>query len=169
MKVLETDRLILRWQTVDDAPFIRTLLNDPSWLQFIGDRGVKTEEDARAYILNSSIDAYNRLGFGFYLTELKEGNTPIGMCGLIKRETLEDVDIGYALLPEYWGKGYAFEAASAVLTYGKDTLSLKRIVAITAEDNHASARLLEKLGLHLEGRVQLGENSEKLKLFAIDF
>ncbi|MGG1660262.1 GNAT family N-acetyltransferase [Brevibacillus sp. NRS-1366] len=169
MNVLETDRLILRWQTVDDAPFILTLLNDPSWLQFIGDRGVRTEEDARNYILNVSIDMYNRLGFGFFLTELKGGNVPIGICGLVKRETLEDVDIGYAFLPNYRGKGYAYEAASAVLSYGKETISLRRIVAITTEDNHASSKLLERLGLQLEGIVQLGSDPEKLKLFAINF
>ncbi|MFP3393197.1 GNAT family N-acetyltransferase [Brevibacillus sp. SIMBA_040] len=169
MKVIETDRLVLRWQTLEDAPFILTLVNDPSWLQFIGDRGVHTEEDARRYIENSAIAYYLRDGFGFYLTELKEGNVPIGICGMIKRDTLEDVDIGFAFLPDYRGKGYAYEAASAVLDYARDVVGLKRIVAITDQDNHASGRLLEKIGLHEEGTIQLGNNPEELKLFAINF
>ncbi|WP_312116834.1 GNAT family N-acetyltransferase [Brevibacillus reuszeri] len=169
MKVLETDRLILRWQTVEDAPFILSLVNDPAWLQFIGDRGVRTVEDARNYIVNSAISYYERYGFGFYLTEIKEGNVPIGICGMIKRDTLEDVDIGFAFLPDYRGKGYGYEAASAVLSYARDVVGLKRLVAITDQDNHASGRLLEKIGLHVEGTIQLGNNPEELKLFAIDF
>ena len=169
VKVIETDRLVLRWQTLEDALFILTLVNDPSWLQFIGDRGVRTEEDARRYIENSAIAYYQRDGFGFYLTELKEGNMPIGICGMIKRDTLEDVDIGFAFLPDYRGKGYAYEAASAVLAYARDVVGLKRIVAITDKDNHASGRLLEKIGLHEEGTIQLGNNPEELKMFSIDF
>ncbi|GIO07157.1 alanine acetyltransferase [Brevibacillus reuszeri] len=169
VKVIETDRLVLRWQTLEDAPFILTLVNDPSWLQFIGDRGVRTEEDARRYIENSALAYYQRDGFGFYLTELKEGNVPIGICGMIKRDTLEDVDIGFAFLPDYRSKGYAFEAASAVLAYARDVVGLKRIVAITDQDNHASGRLLEKIGLREEGTIQLGNNPEELRLFAINF
>ncbi|GED66423.1 alanine acetyltransferase [Brevibacillus reuszeri] len=169
MKVLETDRLILRWQTVEDAPFILSLVNDPAWLQFIGDRGVRTVEDARNYIVNSAISYYERYGFGFYLTEIKEGNVPIGICGMIKRDTLEDVDIGFAFLPDYRGMGYGYEAASAVLSYARDVVGLKRLVAITDQDNHASGRLLEKIGLHVEGTIQLGNNPEESKLFAIDF
>jgi len=165
LKVLETDRLILRWVSLEDAEFILGLLNEPSWLQFIGDKGVRTVEDARAYVLKGPVDMYSRLGFGLYLVELKESVLPIGMCGLIKRDTLEDVDIGFAFLPAYWGKGYAYEAAAAVLAYGEKVLGLNRIVAITSLDNDRSAKLLEKLGLRFEKVLKLAPGSEEVKLF----
>ncbi len=168
MKVLETDRLILRRLSPDDAAFIFELLNDPSWLQFIGDFGVRTLEDARNYILKGPIAMYARRGFGLYLTELKESHVPIGLCGLIKRDSLEDVDIGFAFLPRFRAKGYAYESASAVISYGKHVLGLKRIVAITSPDNQSSAKLLEKLGLQFERLIQLPQDPEELKLFAID-
>ncbi|MGH9854479.1 MAG: GNAT family N-acetyltransferase [Blastocatellia bacterium] len=168
MKVLETDRLILRWLSTDDAVFILKLLNEPSFLRFIGDKGVRTLEDARNYILNGPVEMYNRLGFGLYLTELKEDGAPIGICGLIKRDGLEDVDIGFAFLPGFWAKGYAYEAASAVMAYGKDILRIRRIVAITSPDNYASAKLLEKLGLRFERMILLSEGAEEVRLFVSD-
>lgn len=168
MIVLETERLILRHQKIEDAGFILELLNDPSWIQYIGDRGVRTIDDARDYILKGALDMYARLGFGFYLTELKEGGIPIGICGLVKRDFLEDVDIGFALLPRFWGKGYAFEAASAVMSYAQCVLVQKRIVAITSEDNTASAKLLEKLGLHFEGMIRYADTDEEVRLFVIN-
>lgn len=167
MKVLETDRLILRHQTLEDAAFILELVNDPSWIRYIGDRGVRTLEDAQGYI-QKSIDMYEHLGFGFYLTELKDAGIPLGICGLVKRDTLEDIDIGFAFLPRYWGKGYAYEAASAVMTYATATLGLSRIVAINTPDNDASAKLLEKLGLTYINTVQLAGSDEELRLFAVD-
>ena len=166
MKVLETDRLILRRLTVDDGEFILELLNDPSWLRFIGDRGVRTLDDARDYILKSLVAMYERLGFGLYLTELKSEGVPIGICGLIKRDSLEDVDIGFAFLPEFRGQGYAYESASAVMAYGKGSFGLNRIVAITAPDNDGSARLLEKLGFNFERMVKLSDDSAEVSLFA---
>jgi RimJ/RimL family protein N-acetyltransferase len=132
LKVLETDRLNLRWLSIDDAEFILELLNEPSFLRFIGDKGVRTLDDARDYILNGPVDMYTRLGFGLYLTELKESGVPIGLCGLIKRDGLEDVDIGFAFLPKFWARGYAYESADAVMAYGKTVLGLNRIVAITS-------------------------------------
>ncbi len=165
MKVLETDRLIIRWLTVEDAAFIFELVNDPAWLRFIGDRGVRTLEDARNYILKGPVDMYGRLGFGLYLTELKGEGTPIGMCGLIKRDSLKDVDIGFAFLPNFRGQGYAYEAASAVLAYGKNTLGLERIVAIVSPGNDSSIKLLGKLGLQFEQMVVLSGRDE-VKLFA---
>ncbi len=168
MKVLETDRLMLRWLSTEDAAFILGLLNEPSWLQFIGDKGVRTLEDARNYILTGPGAMYARLGFGLYLVELKEGGAPIGMCGLIKRDFLDDVDVGYAFLPAYWGQGYAYEAASAVTAYGAEVLGLKRIVAITTLDNHRSARLLEKLGLRFERMVKFPGEDQEIRLFAVD-
>lgn len=168
MNVLETERLRIRWLSLEDAEFILELLNDAAWLQFIGDFGVRTLEDARAYLVRSPIAMYTHLGFGLYLAELKEGNVPIGMCGLIKRDFLEDVDIGFAFLPDFRKQGYAYEAAVAVLAYGKETLGLKRIVAITSLDNQASGRLLEKLGLHFERVIPYPSDGEEVKLFAID-
>jgi RimJ/RimL family protein N-acetyltransferase len=166
LKVLETDRLILRGLSINDAEFILELLNDPSWLQFIGDKGVRTLDDARDYILKGPVEMYARLGFGLYLTELKEGGVPIGICGLIKRDSLEDVDIGFAFLPRFWAKGYAYESASAVMGYGKHVLGLKRIVAITSPDNHSSAKLLEKLGLQFERMMKLSNDAQEVRLFA---
>lgn len=166
MKILETERLTLRLQTTNDAEFILELLNDPSWFQFIGDRGVRTIEEARSYILNGPVRMYEQFGFCLYLVERKEDHIPIGICGLVNRDSLDDIDIGFAFLPKYWGKGYAYEAASAVMTYAKDTLALKRIVAITTQDNHASAKLLEKIGLKFERLVRLPNDDEELRLFA---
>ncbi len=166
MNIIETDRLILRKPTTDDAEFILDLLNQPSFIQFIGDRGVRTLDDARNYLLKRLIDSYERFGFGLYLTLLKEGNIPIGICGLVKRETLEHVDIGFAFLPQFWLKGYAFESASAVLAYAKTTLGIKYIVGIATPDNHGSIRVLEKIGLKFEKMVKLSEDDVELKLFS---
>lgn len=165
MKVLETDRLIIRRLTVEDAAFIFELVNDPSWLRYIGDRGVRTLEDARNYILKGPVEMYGRLGFGLYLTELKGKGAPIGMCGLLKRDSLKDVDIGFAFLPGFRGQGYAYEAASAVLAYGKHTLGLERIVAIVSPGNDSSIKLLGKLGFQFEQMLTLSGRDE-VKLFA---
>jgi RimJ/RimL family protein N-acetyltransferase len=168
MKVLETDRLVLRRMSVDDAEFELRLLNEPSFLRFIGDRGVRTLEDARAYILKGPVDMYDRLGFGLYLAELKEEGVPIGICGLVKRDFLADVDIGFAFLPEFWGQGYASEAASAVMEYAKGALGLKRIVAITNPENHSSIRLLEKLGLKFDRMIRATADGPEIRLFVWD-
>lgn len=113
MKVIETERLILRLLSIDDAALILKLLDDSSWLRFIGDKDVRTLEDARNYILNGPKEMYSRLGFGLYITELKNEWIPIGICGLIKRDSLEDVDIGFSFLSEFQSKGYGYEVASA--------------------------------------------------------
>ncbi|HEX4498507.1 MAG TPA: GNAT family N-acetyltransferase [Thermoanaerobaculia bacterium] len=166
MTVAETERLTLRRLTAEDAPFMLALLNEPSFLRFIGDRKVRTLEDARSYILKGPAEMYERHGHGLYLTSLKPEGTPIGMCGLIKRDGLDDVDIGFAFLPGFWGKGYAFEAASAVLAYGQAGLALRRIVAITAPDNQSSIRLLERIGLKFERLIRLNGEGPELNLFA---
>lgn len=166
MKVLETERLILRRMTVEDGEFMLELLNDPSWLRFIGDRGVRTIDAARDYILKSLVAMYERLGFGLYLTELKGEGIPVGICGLIKRDALEDVDIGFAFLPKFRGKGYAYESASAVMAYGKRNFGLNRLAAITSPDNYDSARLLEKLGFNFERMIKLSDDGAEVSLFA---
>jgi len=165
MKILETDRLVLRRLAVENAEFIFDLLNQPSFLEFIGDKGVRTIDDARNYILTGPIASYERFGFGLYLTELRSTETPIGICGLLKRETLDDVDVGFAFLPQYWRQGYAFESAAAVLTYGRDVLGLDRIVAITSPDNEASIKTLNKLGLKFERMIRLSADAPEVKLF----
>lgn len=168
MIVLETERLYLRFQTKDDAAFILELVTDPAWLQFIGDRGVRTLEDARSYIANGAIRSYEKDGYGFFLVERKEDHAPLGICGLVKRDGLEDVDIGFAFLPAYRSMGYAHEAATAVMQYATQTVGLTRVVAITTQDNHASGRLLEKLGLRFERLIQMPNDPEVLKLFIYD-
>jgi RimJ/RimL family protein N-acetyltransferase len=165
MKVLETERLILRWLTVDDGEFILELLNEPSWLRFIGDKDVRTLDAARDYISKSFVAMYERLGFGLYLTELKGEGTPIGICGLIKRDSLKDVDIGFAFLPKFWGKGYAYESASAVMAYGKKTFGINRLAAITSPDNYDSARLLEKLGFNFERMIKPSDEGAEISLY----
>ena len=168
MKILETDRLILRQLSTEDAAFILELVNEPSFIQNIGDRGVRTLEDARVYILRVAISSYEKNGFGLYLVELKDSGQSIGMCGLIKRAELENVDIGYAFLPRFWLKGYAVEAAAAVKAYARDVLGLKRLVAITDPANQGSIRVLEKIGLKYEKMVRLSADDIELKLFAVD-
>lgn len=162
---LETDRLIVRPITFDDAPFILTLLNEPSFLRYIGDKQVRTVEDARQYILNGPVASYERHGFGLCLMELRESNTPVGMCGILKREELPDPDIGFALMPDFWNKGLAFEAAAAVLKDARERLKLNRILAITSLDNDASINLLERLGFSFEEIIQLAPDREQVRLF----
>jgi RimJ/RimL family protein N-acetyltransferase len=164
--VLETDRLRLRHLEAGDAPFIVELLNDPDWLRYIGDRGVRNEEQAVAYIENGPARSYAEHGFGLYLTELKAGGAPIGLCGLIKRDFLAHVDLGFAFLPHFRGAGYAFEAAAGVLHHADTTLGLRRIVAITALDNERSAQLLQKLGFYAEGTIPYPGEGEPVRLFA---
>lgn len=168
MNILETERLILRQFSLDDAEFILSLLNEPAFIQNIGDRGVRNLEDARSYITRVPIASYEQNGFGLYLVELKESGEPIGMCGLIKRAELEDVDIGYAFLPKYWSKGYAVESAMVVKEYAREVIGLKRLVAITDPENQGSIRVLEKIGLKFEKMVRLSEDDIELKLLAAE-
>jgi RimJ/RimL family protein N-acetyltransferase len=168
VKILETERLILRRLSIEDAAFILALVNEPSWLRFIGDKGVRTIEDARNYILKGPVESYERFGFGLYLTELKGEATPIGICGLLKRESLNDVDLGFAFLPQFWRQGFAYESASAVMAYGKTALGLTRLVALTSPDNDGSIGLLEKLGFTYVQMVRLSEGSPRSRLFSRD-
>ena len=164
MQMLETKRLILRQLTEDDAAFILQLLNEPSWIQYIGDRGVRTLDDAQRYIKNGPVAMYARHGFGMFLVTLKEDETPVGLCGLIKRDTLDDVDIGYAFLPDYWGKGYAVESAEATMQFAEQVHKLKRVVAITLRENKSSVTLLKRLGFHFERTIHLGDDPDELDL-----
>jgi RimJ/RimL family protein N-acetyltransferase len=166
--ILETTRLRLCHLTPDDAPFILELLNDPSFQQNIGDKGVRSIADARGYILSGPVASYDRFGFGLFLVEELETKIPMGICGLLKRETLDDVDIGFAFLPQFWGKGFAVEAAREVKAYARARFGLKRLVAITLPNNHGSIRVLESIGLQFETMVRISNDREELKLFACD-
>jgi RimJ/RimL family protein N-acetyltransferase len=165
LTLLETERLLLRRITTDDAEFILDLLNQPSFLRYIGDKEVRNVADAIQYIQTGPIASYERFGFGLYLVELKENGESIGMCGLLKRDSLPDVDVGFAFLPSYWSRGYAFESAGAVMNYGREVLGLRRIVAITSPDNDASIRLLEKIGLRFERMIKLASDQPEVRLF----
>jgi RimJ/RimL family protein N-acetyltransferase len=171
MLVCETERLRVRYlDPYVDAAFIVQLLNEPSFLQNIGDRGVRTVEDARRYMTEGPLASYERHGFGLFCVELKtaaanEPLVPIGMCGLLKRDWLPDVDIGFAFLPQFWSRGYAFESAQAVLDWGRRARGVTRVVGITALHNKGSMRVLEKLGLKSAGVVRSPEGQES-QLFA---
>jgi [ribosomal protein S5]-alanine N-acetyltransferase len=166
MTVHETERLSLRKFTVDDAEFILTLLNEPAFLRYIGDKKVRNLDDARQYILNGPVASYERHGFGLNCVELRETHTPIGMCGLLKREELSDPDIGFALLPDFRNKGFAFEAADAVLQDARERLNLHRILAITSLDNETSIDLLQRLGFRFEEIIK-SQSGEQLRLFSL--
>jgi len=165
VSIIETERLLIRQLSADDAAFMLELLNEPAFIKNIADRGVRTLDDARFYIEKGPVASYERYGFGLFAVVLKDSGIPIGMCGLLRRDYWEEVDIGYAILERYWLKGYAYEAASAMMDYGRNVLKLPRIVAITAPDNEGSARVLEKIGLRFEKLVTLGHNTEESKLF----
>jgi RimJ/RimL family protein N-acetyltransferase len=162
---LETERLIISEISLEDAPFFYELVNDPAWIQFIGDRDVKTITDAENYLRNKIIPSYKKNGFGFYLVSTKIQNRPIGISGLIDRDGLDNVDVGYAFLPEFRGKGFAFEATKAILTFAKNDLHLDPIVAITNLDNLKSCQLLERLGLKFDKIIQLADDHEKCRLY----
>jgi RimJ/RimL family protein N-acetyltransferase len=167
VQILETERLIVRRLERADAPFIMELVNEPSWIKFIGDKGVKTINDAERYIEQGPVQMYTRLGFGLYLVELKASGTAVGISGLIKRDSLPHVDLGFAFLSRYCGNGYAHESARAVLDYGKEQLGIDRIVAITVPDNSASIKLLCKLGFKHEPGVAPASAGSPVELYAM--
>ena len=168
LKAFETARLSLRELNTGDAAFILKLVNEPAWLHFIGDRGIKTLESARGYLLNGPMTMYRCLGFGLWLVESKGEETALGICGLIKREQLADIDLGFAFLSAHHRRGYAFEAATATLAYARTALSLARVVAVVSPDNEASRRLLVKLGFRWERLTRLSENTPAVELYAVN-
>ena len=168
MTILETERLTLREITTDDAEFLLKLLNEPSFIENIGDRNVRTIEDACRYASNGPIASYQQHGFGLYLVELKDARTAVGICGLVKRESLPDADIGYAFLPEFWRKGYALEATSAIKRHAFEVLGHKKLLAIVNPENASSIRLLEKLGLRFASMVRVTEDAQETCLYSLD-
>ncbi len=168
MVVIDTERLRLRLLTLDDAPFYLEVVNTPGFIKFIGDRGIRTVEAAREAISNGPIAMQESLGHSLYLVERKEDGAPIGMCGLIKRETLTHVDIGYAFLPQFGGKGYATEAAAGVLAYAP-SIGIRRLLAITSPGNDASDAVLRRIGMRFEKLVYLTPEDTGTQLFSRDF
>lgn len=168
MNVIETERLNLREVTEGDAAFILELLNDPDFVRNVADRGVRTLEDTRRFISERLVESYRRNGFGFWVVEPKGSQVPAGICGLVKRDTLPGVDVGYAFLPPFRSKGYAYESAAAVLGYARDVVGLKRLLAIVNPDNAGSIRVLEKLGMRFERMVSLSPGEPEIKLFSAD-
>ncbi|STR45386.1 GNAT family N-acetyltransferase [Iodobacter fluviatilis] len=165
MPHITTARLCLSTISINDAAFYLQLLNEPSWHQFIGDRGIRTLEEAQTAIINGPVDMQNRLGFSLYIVKLSDSETPIGLCGLLKRDYLEDADLGYAFLPQYWGQGFAFEAATGVVKYAKEILNMPRLLATTDLNNQTSIQLLNKLNFKLIKTLSL---HKELNLFSLD-
>jgi RimJ/RimL family protein N-acetyltransferase len=164
--ILGTERLNLREFTTGDAKFIIELVNTPGWLEFIGDRNIKTEEQAINYLENGPLKSYGLNGFGLSMVELKTEKTPVGMCGIIKRDNLEGPDIGFAFLPEFTGKGYAYEIADATMAFAKDKLKLPTIFAITVPQNKTSIKLLDKIGMKFIKPFCFPDSEEELILYS---
>jgi RimJ/RimL family protein N-acetyltransferase len=163
--MLETERLTIRRMTLDDAGFILESLNDPGFIANIGDRGVRTIEDARAYIRDRILASYDGHGFGMFRVALKDGDQAVGTAGFVRRDGLDGPDLGFAFLVAHTGKGYAFEACEALLGWGRQTLELPSLLAITAIDNHASAGLLVRLGFFETERITLPTHGGESRLF----
>ena len=165
--MLITPRLTLDHITHDDAAFLLRLLNEPSFLQHIGDRGVRTIDDARRYVTEGPVHSYAQFGFGLYLVRRREDDVPVGICGVLRRPALDDPDLGYALVPEFWRLGYAREATSAVLAHARDDLHLTRLSAIVSPDNQPSIALLESLGFRHEETRSLSPGGSPIHLYAM--
>ena len=163
--MIETARLCLRELTVDDAGFVVAQLNDADFIRNVADRGVRTAEAARTYLIDGPLASCRRHGFGLWLVEMKDSRAPIGICGLIRRDSLPDVDLGYAFLPPFRRQGFALEAAAATMDFGR-ALGLARVVAIVSPDNADSIKVLGKLGFRYERRMRLADDAEELELHA---
>jgi RimJ/RimL family protein N-acetyltransferase len=164
---LETARLSLRRLTADDAPFMVALYNEPSFLENIGDRGVRNVDDAQRFLRDGPLAMYARHGFGLWHVSRRADGVAIGLCGLLKRDTLPDVDIGYAFFPAFWGQGYAFEAVAATLAHAARAFGLQRVVAVVSRDNKGSIRVLEKAGMRFERMHAMEPNEPEVCLYAL--
>src|SRR5690349_1263235 len=167
MEIIESERILLRPFTLEDVEFIVELLNTDGWIRYIGDRNVKTIEQARNYLLNGPMKSYETNGFGLSLAELKINHTPIGMCGLLKRDYLDHADIGFAFLPDYTGKGYAYEITTEIIGYGLKKLQMEKILAITLPENSAPIKLLENTGFRYDNNFITPDTGEELYLYSI--
>lgn len=168
MTIVETEHLILRTFSIQDAAFMLRLVNEPSWIAYIGDHDVHDLGEARDYIRNGPLAMFDEYGFSLCMVELKNGRVPIGVCGIVKRDSLPDPDLGFALLPEFAGKGHAYEAARAILDYGRAQLGIARVLAISLPHNLRSIRLLERLGFTYVRMFRPDDESPELRMFAND-
>ena len=164
---LETARLTLRRFEFDDAPFVVELLNQPSFLKNIGDRGVRNVDDAYRYLREGPMAMYDMHGFGLWRASRRTDDVFVGMCGLLKRDILPDVDVGYAFLPDHWGQGYAFEAANATVQHGARKFGLKRIIGVVSDHNGASIRVLEKVGMRFERMYPMRPDEPEVRLYGM--
>jgi ribosomal-protein-alanine N-acetyltransferase len=164
---LETKRLSMRWLTLADADLMLAVWNDPAFIKHVGDREIRTVDHARDTLSQGAFKLYDDYGYGPYRVALTDGDTEIGTCGLFRREGFDDPDVGYSILPEYCGRGYGFEAASAVLAYARTELQLSRITAFISPSNAASIGLVEKLGLRLERMARLVGDDEDVSLYSM--
>jgi len=169
MTVLETDRLLLRHFTLDDADFILRLVNDPAFIANIGDRGIRTRDDAATYLTDGPIASYAQHGHGLYLVALKESSEAIGICGLLKRIQFPDIDVGYAFLPEFWSRGFALESATAVVGHARDVLHVNRVIALVSPENARSIKLLEKLGFEFSELRQMRPDGPPTAIYGHDW
>ncbi len=167
MQPITTPRLRLRLLEQADSVFYLRLINDKSFIENIRDKGIRTVDGAWDDIQKGPLESQKLRGFSMYLVELAENATPLGLCGLVKRETLPDADLGYAFMPKFAGKGYAHEAAIAVLELAFQQLNLTKLAAITTPDNLASNKLLQKLGFKIERVGSIGEDTEILNIYAL--
>jgi [ribosomal protein S5]-alanine N-acetyltransferase len=154
--------------TIADAEFICDLLNQPSFLRYVGDRHVRTPEDAATFIETRYRQSYREHGYGLYVVETRNTSQPMGICGFVRRETLPDADMGFAFLPQFEGQGYAYEAAAATLQFGRLALGLARVLAIAQLDNTRSHALLIRLGFHADGAVLMPGETEPVSLYVHD-
>jgi RimJ/RimL family protein N-acetyltransferase len=166
---IETERLQMRWLTLDDADLMLAVWNDPAFVRNVGDRGIRTEQQARDAMQKGVLNLYESYGYGPYRVALKDDDTPIGIIGMFRREGLSVPDIGYALLPDYCGKGYAFEASRAVINYARDELALERMYAIISPGNTASIGLSKKLGLEFDRMHRMPGDDDEICLYGIRF
>lgn len=164
-KSFETERLFLRPTNTEDSAFIFELLNTPKWLNFIGDRNIKNQEDAENYISGRMLPQLEKLGFSNYTIIRKEDGVKIGSCGLYDREGLEEIDIGFAFLPDFERKGYAFEATAELKKAAREVFGIEKLSAITLERNESSRRLLEKLDFKFREKIRLPDDPDELMLY----
>lgn len=165
--LIETERLRLRAITIDDTELMLAVWNDPAFIRNVMDRGIRTQEEAREALKDGALKLFSDLGYGPYCMSLKSDNTMIGICGLFKRDNLDDPDIGFAVLPDFCGKGYASEAAEAVVAYARNELGLGVLTAIVSPDNAASIGLIEKLGLTFESMITMPDEEDSVRLYSM--
>lgn len=166
--MLETERLLISKLSYDDCAFIFELVNEPAFRRYIGDRGVRTLDDARAYLRNGPIDSYTNNGYGLFRVCRRGATTPIGICGLVKRDHFEHPDLGFTFLEKHWANGYAYESSCAVISHARQQLGLSCLIAIASRDNRNSLALLEKLGFRFEKMVQMPGETKDICRYALN-